>query len=187
MPQTAFARAAASLAAIVVLASCAGSEDSPKSTAASPGNTIVYRFQSGRTSLAITARASRREGVCYWVGLVSASPLSELPACGPPVVGESGVMSRMAPREATAAEIISKVGTSLIFGTTARDVRSILVTMSNGTHVTVVTAAPSVPFSQPVRFYGMSIHEGLWPDAITARDRAGRTVEHRSLRPPPPN
>jgi hypothetical protein len=92
----------------------------------------------------------------------------------------------MAPREATAAEIISKVSTSLIFGVTARHVSSILVTMSNGTHVTVETAAPWMPFSQPVRFYGLSISKGLWPAAITSRDRAGRTLEHRLLRPPPP-
>lgn len=181
-----FVRAAVCASSIILVAGCASSKADPKSTRIVTGNKVVYRFRSGREALAITARPNRREGVCYWVGLDSASPARQLPACGPPVVGESGVTSRMAPREATAAEIISTVSSSLIFGVTARDVRSVLITMSDSTRVIVPTAVPPVPFSQPVRFYGLSIRKGLWPAAITAKDRAGRILEHRKLRPPPP-
>jgi hypothetical protein len=175
---TVFALVAGSAVAAIICLSKRVQASQPASA-----SRIVLRFDSANQPLAISAQADRRRGVCYWVSSIAQAPLLTLPACGPPVVGETVPSPSLRPRYLTVAAVFSHTSI-LIFGVTAAQVTHVRISPHSGRSRTVSTSALAPRFGQPVRFYGVEIPPDEVPVVVSGIDRLGRRLELHYLSPP---
>lgn len=181
------------LLATLASAACGGERESlrpvssstshVRTTSSTSAPVIAAAVQGGQ--LVVAAYKRDTVGVCYWLLPPNTVHVGvNLPACGPPIVGERPLPEALPPRNVGFVVAFSRRATFL-FGITSRPVAFIRANLTNGKVVVIQTVPAPPTLHDPVNFYVERLPAGVWPRRLVALSRTAQVLEERHVRAPP--